>query len=88
MMKSLKEAIELCKLRLSNPDMTHASRERENMHLHYHEVLQELFPNPATVATPTMKYCYRYFQPMVIQCDVCEDCLTAEKLAWNEEDEE
>ena len=103
MMRSLKEAIELCKLRLSNPDMTHASRERERVHLHYHEVLQELFPDPAKEimpdpiedigqeiiqpTTPKTKYCYLYNERVVEQCSICEVCPTTGGLAWNEADE-
>ncbi len=33
------------------------------------------------------KWCYRYGMWMVEQCDVCERCLKAEDLQWNEGDE-
>ena len=33
------------------------------------------------------KWCYRYGMWMVEQCEVCESCLKAEDLQWNEGDE-
>ena len=30
------------------------------------------------------KWCYRYGMWVAEQCDVCAECLTAEKLQWNE----
>jgi hypothetical protein len=33
------------------------------------------------------KWCYRYGMWVAEQCDVCAECLTAEKLQWNEGDE-
>ena len=33
------------------------------------------------------KWCYRYGMWMVEQCEVCEKCLKAEDLQWNEGDE-
>ena len=33
------------------------------------------------------KWCYRYGMWMVEQCGVCERCLKAEDLQWNEGDE-
>ena len=35
---------------------------------------------------PNLKWCYRYGMWAVEQCDVCERCLKAEDLQWNEED--
>ena len=33
------------------------------------------------------KWCYRYGMWVAENCDVCAECLTAEKLQWNEGDE-
>jgi CHAD domain-containing protein len=33
------------------------------------------------------KWCYRYGMWVVEQCEVCESCLKAENLQWNEGDE-
>ena len=33
------------------------------------------------------KWCYRYGMLVVEQCEVCESCLKAEDLQWNEGDE-
>ena len=45
--------------------------------------LSETIPLGST----TFKRCYRYGMWMVEQCEVCESCLKAEDLQWNEGDE-
>ena len=79
-MRSLDEVIEICKIRLANPDQSRESRTREE-HLHYHKELQRY---------RAMKHCHRYGELAVDQCEVCESCqdkMDLSHLAWNEEDE-
>ena len=86
-MKSLNETIQTPKERLGNPNLTAESREREETNLHYLKSLKHLLNVVSDEMVSGKKYCWRHGQYMIKNCDVCEECLTAEKLARNEEEE-
>lgn len=76
-MMNLNESIECLEMRMADPKKSLESRARELSYLHH-------LNDYRAITEGKTKYCYRYGKWMVEQCEVCGDCLTPERLQWNE----